>query len=104
MREESWRRERLQQLIRRFRQGASQLGFELMDSCTPIQPILVGAADRALALSQALEQRGIFVSAIRPPTVPEGGARLRVTLSASHTEEQLDRLLEALAQCREQGA
>jgi len=104
VREESWRRERLQQLIRRFRQGASQLGFELMDSCTPIQPILVGAADRALALSQALEQRGIFVSAIRPPTVPEGGARLRVTLSASHTEEQLDRLLEALAQCREQGA
>ena len=104
VREESWRRERLQQLIRRFRQGASQLGFELMDSCTPIQPILVGAADRALALSQALEQRGIFVSAIRPPTVPEGGARLRVTLSASHTEEQLDRLLEALAQCRELGA
>ncbi|HEY5718503.1 MAG TPA: 8-amino-7-oxononanoate synthase [Motiliproteus sp.] len=94
------RREHLAQLIARFRRGAAELGFELMDSTTPIQPIVVGASDRALALSQALEQQGIFVSAIRPPTIPEGSARLRVTLSATHTEAQVDQLLAALAQAR----
>lgn len=101
VREERWRRERLQQLIQRFRQGATALGFELMASDTPIQPILIGAADRALALSAALERRGIYVSAIRPPTVPAGAARLRITLSAAHTSAQVDQLLDALAQCRE---
>ncbi|WP_027852927.1 8-amino-7-oxononanoate synthase [Marinobacterium litorale] len=97
VREEHWRREKLARLIERFRTGASQLGFELMNSSTPIQPILVGSADEALRLSEALEDRGIFVSAIRPPTVPAGSARLRVTLSASHTDAQVDRLLDALS-------
>lgn len=92
------RREQLTRLIQRFRQGAEQLGFELMASDTPIQPILVGPSEQALALGDALEQRGIFVGAIRPPTVPEGSARLRVTLSAAHSEEQVDQLLEALEQ------
>ena len=91
------RRAQLARLIARFRQGAEQLGFELMDSATPIQPIVVGDSARALQLSAALERRGIFVTAIRPPTVPEGSARLRVTFSASHSVEQVDRLLEALA-------
>lgn len=95
------RRAQLARLIARFRQGASELGFELMDSDTPIQPILVGPSDRALALSEALEQQGIFVSAIRPPTVPEGSARLRVTLSAAHSDEQVDLLLEGLERARE---
>ncbi len=93
---EPWRRERLQELIRRFRSGAEQLGLPIMQSQTPIQPILAGSSEQALAWSVRLEQRGILVSAIRPPTVPEGSARLRVTLCANHTDEQVDRLLEAL--------
>ncbi len=93
---EPWRRERLQELIRRFRSGAEQLGLPIMQSQTPIQPILAGSSEQALAWSGRLEQRGILVSAIRPPTVPEGSARLRVTLCANHTDEQVDRLLEAL--------
>ncbi|MGE0080715.1 MAG: 8-amino-7-oxononanoate synthase [Thiohalomonadaceae bacterium] len=96
VREEGWRREKLQTLIARFRAGAGQLGRPLMDSSTPIQPILIGDPQHALAMSAALERHGILVSAIRPPTVPEGTARLRVTLSAAHSEAQVDRLLEAL--------
>ncbi|HSO80248.1 MAG TPA: aminotransferase class I/II-fold pyridoxal phosphate-dependent enzyme, partial [Chromatiaceae bacterium] len=92
-----WRRERLRELIQTFRQGAAQLGLPLMPSTTPIQPILAGSAERALAWSQALEVRGILVTAIRPPTVPEGSARLRVTLCALHTDQDLDCLLAALA-------
>ncbi len=96
VRAESWRRERLTELIKTFRTGATELGLELMDSQTPIQPILVGESERAIAMSQSLEQQGIFVGAIRPPTVPAGSARLRVTLSASHSPEQVKQLLDAL--------
>ncbi len=91
-------RERLTSLIRRFRDGAAQLGLQLMVSETPIQPIVVGEAARALAISEALLQRGLLVTAIRPPTVPAGSARLRVTLSAAHSEAQVDRLLDALGE------
>ncbi|WP_432472176.1 8-amino-7-oxononanoate synthase [Amphritea sp. HPY] len=94
--QDEWRRDKLNQLIKRFRAGCEQLGLELMDSPTPIQPIMVGEADKAMQMSAALEKQGIFIGAIRPPTVPQGAARLRVTLSASHSEEQLDRLLDAL--------
>ena len=97
-RREEWRRERLRDLIQTFRQGAAQLGLPLMPSTTPIQPILAGSAERALAWSQALEARGILVTAIRPPTVPEGSARLRVTLCSLHTDQDLDCLLAALAE------
>ena len=96
--QDEWRREKLNHLIARFRKGCEQLGLPLMDSPTPIQPIMVGEADRAMAISAALEAKGIFIGAIRPPTVPQGAARLRVTLSATHTEEQLDRLLDALSE------
>lgn len=96
---ESWRREHLNRLIARFRQGAQAIGLTLMDSPTPIQPILVGDSARAMQLSALLKQRGLLVGAIRPPTVPAGSARLRVTLSAAHSEAQLERLLEALAEC-----
>jgi 8-amino-7-oxononanoate synthase len=96
-RQESWRREHLRQLVARFREGAEALGLPLMDSPTPIQPILVGSAEQALAWSRQLEAQGILVSAIRPPTVPAGSARLRVTFSANHTDRHLERLLAALA-------
>ncbi|ADC61482.1 8-amino-7-oxononanoate synthase [Allochromatium vinosum] len=96
-RREHWRRERLTEWIERFRTGATRIGLNLMDSPTPIQPILAGSAEQALAWSAALEAAGLLVTAIRPPTVPEGTARLRITLSAAHTADDIDRLLAALA-------
>ena len=96
---ESWRREHLNRLIARFRSGAAEIGLRLMDSPTPIQPILVGDSERALRLSALLRERGLQVGAIRPPTVPAGSARLRVTLSAAHSAAQLEQLLDALAEC-----
>ncbi|WP_434679292.1 8-amino-7-oxononanoate synthase [Pseudomonas sp. R1-18] len=99
LRTEHWRREHLARLIQLFRSGAEQIGLQLMDSFTPIQPILIGDAGRALRLSQMLREKGLLVTAIRPPTVPAGGARLRVTLSAAHSEAQVQLLLDALAQC-----
>ncbi|MEQ9544664.1 MAG: 8-amino-7-oxononanoate synthase [Marinobacter sp.] len=94
------RRAHLRELIERFRRGASELGYQLMPSATPIQPIMVGDNWSALALSQALEEKELLVTAIRPPTVPEGEARLRVTLSAAHTLADVDRLLAGLSDCR----
>jgi len=99
LRTERWRREHLAALIRQFRQGAEQIGLQLMDSPTPIQPILIGGSAQALRLSQMLRERGLLVTAIRPPTVPAGGARLRVTLTAAHSEAQVQLLLNALAEC-----
>jgi 8-amino-7-oxononanoate synthase len=104
-RDEQWRRDHLSHLIARFRKGAEQLGLPLMPSETPIQPIVAGESSRALAWSALLEEQGILVSAIRPPTVPDGSSRLRVTLSASHSEQDVDRLLDALEGfSREDGA
>lgn len=97
VREEGWRRTVLQERIAQFRQGARQHGLNLMASDTAIQPIWVGEDERALALANALETRGIWVAAIRPPTVPPGSARLRITLSAAHSESQVTQLLAALA-------
>jgi 8-amino-7-oxononanoate synthase len=96
VRADDWRRERLQYLVRRFRSGAAQLGLRLPDSTTPIQPLLAGGAATALHLSGALRRQGILVTAIRPPTVPAGSARLRITFSAAHSEAHVDRLLDAL--------
>jgi 8-amino-7-oxononanoate synthase len=96
-RREEWRRERLRSLIGRLRAGAAQLGLPLMDSPTPIQPLLAGSTARALTWAHTLESAGILVTAIRPPTVPEGTARLRITLSAAHRDGDLDQLLSALA-------
>ena len=100
-REEDWRRERLAGLIARFRSGAMRLGLQLMPSTTPIQPLLVGDATLATRWSQALQRQGILVTAIRPPTVPQGSARLRITLSAAHTNAQLDALLAVLEETAE---
>jgi len=99
LRTEGWRREHLNKLVARFREGAAAIGLTLMDSATPIQPILIGDSARALRLSALLRARGLLVTAIRPPTVPAGSARLRVTLSAAHSEAQLELLLHALAEC-----
>jgi len=95
---EPWRRDQLARLVRRFRRGARQRGLALGDSDTPIQPLIAGEAWRALDWSLALEDAGILVTAIRPPTVPQGSARLRITFSAEHGEDDVDRLLEALAE------
>ncbi|MFK7702809.1 8-amino-7-oxononanoate synthase [Pseudomonas caspiana] len=99
LRTEHWRREHLARLIAQFRDGAEQIGLTLMDSFTPIQPILIGDAGQAVRLSQMLREHGLLVTAIRPPTVPAGSARLRVTLSAAHSAAQVQLLLNALAQC-----
>jgi 8-amino-7-oxononanoate synthase len=95
-RQETWRREKLKCLIARLRRGAEQLRLPLIPSETPIQPLLIGDAARAQILSNAVFEQGFYVTAIRPPTVPRGSARLRVTLSVRHTEDHVDRLLEAL--------
>jgi len=102
--EEGWRRERLHSLTLRFRAAASTLGVPLTTSTTPIQPVIVGAASWTLALSEALMNAGFWVAAIRPPTVPAGTARLRITLSAMHRDEDVDALAETLgALWRERG-
>lgn len=93
---DDWRREKLQSLVLRFRSGAQQLGFELTDSHTPIQALIVGDNARAMQLSEALMQQNIWISAIRPPTVPKGSARLRITFSAAHEEQHVEQLLAAL--------
>ena len=98
VRADAWRRERLARHVARFRAGAAGLPWRLGDSRTPIQPLVVGDAVEATRLSQALERRGVFVPAIRPPTVPEGTSRLRVSLSAAHHDDDVDALLRALAE------
>ena len=105
VREEDGRRQALQQLCRRFIQGARQLDLPLPAHLAadggappvPIIPLILGGNQRALAVSRALEERGILVTAIRPPTVPAGSARLRITLSANHSPDQVDHLLETLS-------
>jgi 8-amino-7-oxononanoate synthase len=94
---EDWRRDKLAMLVRHFRRGAAARGIECQDSRTPIQPVVVGASARALTLAGALETAGFHVPAVRPPTVAEGSARLRVTLCALHTEADVEALLDALA-------
>ena len=94
---ETWRRDKLTRLIQQFKTGANSIGLTLMPSNTAIQPILVGDTKKAVLLSQQLQNKGILVTAIRPPTVPEGTARLRVTLSASHQEKDIDDLLHCLS-------
>lgn len=95
--EESWRRDKLRALSERFRLGAEQLGLQVMASASAIQPILIGDSQKAVDISNALLNAGFLVSAIRPPTVPQGSARLRVTFSALHEQSHVDQLLDALA-------
>lgn len=98
VRADDWRRERLQGNIRALREGLLAQGWTLMDSATAIQPLLLGSAERALALSADLVARGFWAGAIRPPTVPAGTARLRLTVTAAHAPEAVAGLLAALAE------
>ena len=96
IREDDSRRSQLHANIARFRMGAARLPLELRASQTAIQPLIVGENQAAIQLAATLRERGFWLTAIRPPTVPQGTARLRITLTASHTFEDIDRLLEAL--------
>ena len=96
---DQWRRDKLNQLIARFRAGAEQIGLRLINSNTAIQPVLMASDIELLETNKKLLEAGFMVGAIRPPTVPEGTGRLRVTLSASHSEQQVDALLDALDKC-----
>ncbi|HEY5928795.1 MAG TPA: aminotransferase class I/II-fold pyridoxal phosphate-dependent enzyme, partial [Burkholderiales bacterium] len=96
MAQESWRRERLVQLSRQLADLLKTSPWRLLSSTTPIQPLVVGQNREALALSDSLAASGILVPAIRPPTVPDGTARLRISLSAAHSEQDVLRLVEAL--------
>jgi len=99
---EDSRREHLARLVQRLRDGLAPLlrgtHWQLGESRTAVQAVVIGANDEALAAMEGLRQRGLWVPAIRPPTVPEGTARLRIALSAAHTEADVDRLLQALAE------
>lgn len=92
------RRAHLQALIQQLREGAAARGWNLLPSGTPIQPLMVGDAHQAVALSARLEQAGFYCPAVRPPTVPPGSARLRISLSAAHTAQDVEQLLVALAE------
>jgi 8-amino-7-oxononanoate synthase len=99
--EESWRRERVLALTQRFRALAQAAGLPLAESMTPIQPVLLGHADAAVLASRKLLERGFFVAAIRPPTVPDGTSRLRVALSAAHRDSDVEALVASLAEILE---
>lgn len=96
-RDDAARRECVARHVAHFRDGAAARGIDLLPSRTPIQPVAIGDSTHALEAARRLEAAGFFVPAIRPPTVPEGGARLRVTLSAAHDDDDVERLLDALA-------
>ena len=97
MQDEPWRRERVLNHVANFRRDAAKLGLRLLESGTPIQPVVFGSEATAVAASDTLRSRGLWVPAIRPPTVPAGSSRLRITFSAAHEAADLERLLEALA-------
>jgi len=94
-------RENLQARISQLREGAQARGLDLMPSHTAIQPMMCGSDVRAIAMAAALEDQGYWVAPIRPPTVPEGQSRLRITLSAAHTVNDVNSLLDALAQAND---
>lgn len=94
--QDQWRRDHLQALIACFRRESRSLGIPLIPSGTPIQPIIVGDVQKTMNIGEELLNEGILVTPIRPPTVPRGEARLRVTFSANHTMDHVHQLLDAL--------
>ena len=99
LRVQGWRRAKLASLVARFRRGALRHGLPVLESNTAIQPLVLGSNARALAVARTLEQLGFWVVPIRPPTVPDGKARLRITITAAHSEAEVDGLIDALAAC-----
>ncbi|TXI37071.1 MAG: aminotransferase class I/II-fold pyridoxal phosphate-dependent enzyme, partial [Nitrosomonas sp.] len=93
---DEWRREALRRNIAQLKQGLQPLPWKLLPSVTPIQPLLIGDSVEAVRISQGLREQGILVPAIRPPTVPQGTARLRISLSATHQPDDIQRLVRAL--------
>ena len=100
---DGWRRTHLAVLIERLKSGLSGLPWPLLPSASPIQPLLVGSNAAALRLADALRERGILLPAIRPPTVPQGEARLRISLSAAHSLAEVDVLAAALHELARDG-
>ena len=96
MEEEPERRDHLRNLANRLRRGLVNLGFPQGDDDTPIVPLVIGGADRALRVSEALFDAGILAPAIRPPSVPDGTSRIRLSLMAVHKEQHVEQLLEAI--------
>jgi 8-amino-7-oxononanoate synthase len=97
MADEPARQARVRELARRVRGAVERMGVRIPPGDSPIIPVIVGEAERALAASRRLAEAGLLVPAVRPPTVAKGASRLRVTLSCDHTDEEVGRLLEALA-------
>ena len=93
---ENWRRQKLHALIARFQDGARQLNIPVLESITPIQPVLIGDDEKVMKVGELMLDKGFWLGAIRPPTVPRGSARLRITINAEHDEADIDSLLEAL--------
>jgi 8-amino-7-oxononanoate synthase len=102
IRTEEWRRERLRGLVASLKRALPGIGLKPSD--TPIQPLVLGANAAALHAAASLRERGIIVPAIRPPTVPEGTARLRISLSAAHDEQDVSRLAAMLREACASGA
>ena len=98
VREQPQRRERLLELANRLRGQLSELGFETGNSESQVIPILVGESELAVNMSKQLRAKGIYIPAIRPPSVPSGNARLRLSLSSDHTDAQIDSLVSVLKQ------
>ena len=96
-------RERLAANVRMLKEGLASLGYDTGRSGTQIVPLIAGESESAVSLSRFLFGRGIFVPAIRPPTVPEGTSRLRITLMATHTKGDIEELLSALEEARDEG-
>ena len=96
IRDETWRREHLRELAAYLKQQLNTPSWRLLPSDTPIQALIIGGNREVIAVSEGLRQRGILVPAIRPPTVPKGEARLRISLSAAHSKEEVAQLCEAL--------
>jgi 7-keto-8-aminopelargonate synthetase-like enzyme len=104
LRQEPERRQRLWDLVRWLHGALRGAGFDIGRTQTPIVPILLGDSERTMQTSGALLERGFYVQGIRPPTVPQGQARLRLTVTSEHRREDLERLVEALTVLHRRGA
>ena len=101
-RDEGWRRERVMGLAMRARRELGRAGFAIPEGVTPIIPLMIGREEQALMLSALSHERGIFIPAIRTPAVPGNQARLRMTVSAAHTDEELARAIDVLTASAEE--